>query len=85
MKESLSRVQLFVTPWTVTRQAPLSREFSGQEYWGGLLVPSPGSLPNPGIEPQSFELQADSLPSEPPGKPTVHRSVFMSIPISYLY
>ena len=44
-------------------------EFSRQEYWSGLPVPSPGYLPNPGIEPQSLTLQADSLPSEPPGKP----------------
>ena len=50
-------------------QAPLSREFSRQEYWSGLSFPSPGYLPNPGIEPGSPALQADSLPSEPPGKP----------------
>ena len=63
------RVWLFVTPWTVARQAPLSMEFSGQEYWSGLLLPSPGDLPNAGIEPESLTLQADSLLSEPPGKP----------------
>ena len=44
-------------------------EFSRQEYWSGLPFPSPGPLPNPGIEPRSLELQADSLPREPPGKP----------------
>ena len=44
-------------------------EFSGQEYWSGLPFPSPGDLPNPGIEPGSPALQADALPSEPPGKP----------------
>ena len=49
---SLSRVRLFETPWTVTRQAPLSTEFSRQEYWGGLPFPSTGDLPNPGIESQ---------------------------------
>ena len=49
-------------------QAPLSIEFSWQEYWSGLSFPSPGNLPNPGIEPQSPALQADSLLSEPPGK-----------------
>ena len=48
-------------PWTVARQAPLSTEFSGQEYWSGLPFPSPGDLPNPGIEPRSLALQADTL------------------------
>ena len=67
--ELLSRVQLFVTPWTAAHQVPLSMEFSRQEYWSGLPFPSPGDLPNPGIEPRSPTLQADSLPSEPPGKP----------------
>jgi len=52
-------------PWTVVCQAPLSMGFSRQEYWSGLLVPSPRNLPNPGIEPRSPALQADSLPSEP--------------------
>ena len=47
----------------------LSMEFSRQEYWSGLPFPSPGDLPDPGIEPRSPTLQADSLPSEPPGKP----------------
>ena len=55
--------------WTVAHQAPLSRELSRLEYWSGLLVPSPGDLPDPGIEPRSPALQADSLLSEPPGKP----------------
>ena len=49
----LSRVWLFVTPWTVAYQAPLSMGFSRQEYWSGLPFPSPGDLPNPGIEPWS--------------------------------
>ena len=66
--QSLSHVQIFVTPWTVDGQAPLSIEFPRQEYWSGLPFCSPGDLPNPGIEPQSPTLQADSLPSEPPGK-----------------
>ena len=61
--------QSFVTPWTECSQAPLSTEFSRQEYWSGLPLPSPGDRPNPGIEPRSPVLQADSLPSEPPGKP----------------
>ena len=46
-----------------------SMEFSRQEYWSGLPFPSPGDLPNPGIEPGSPAFQADALPSEPPGKP----------------
>ena len=54
---------------TVARQAPLSMEFSRQEYWSGLPFSSPGNLPNPGIEPWSPKLQADSLPPELPGKP----------------
>ena len=65
----LSRVWLFVTPWTLSYQAPLSMGFLRQEYWSGLLFPSPGDLPNPGIEPWSPALQADALPSEPQGKP----------------
>ena len=57
------------TPWTVAHQAPLSVGFSRQEYWSGLLCPSPGDLPDPGIEHESPALQVDSLPSELPGKP----------------
>ena len=60
-----------MTPWTVACQAPLSMEFSRQEYWSGLPCPSPGDLPDPGIEPGSSALQAVSLPSEPPGKQKV--------------
>ena len=66
--KSLSRVQLFVTPWTVAYQALPYMGFSRQEYWSGVPFPSPGDLPNPGIEPGSPALQADALPSEPPGK-----------------
>ena len=54
-------------PWTVVYQASLSMGFSGQEYWSGLPFPSPGDLPDPGIEPRSPALQADALPSESPG------------------
>ena len=64
----LSCVRLFVTPWSVAHQAPLSMEFPRQEYWNGLPFPSPGDLPDPGIEPGSPALQTDSLPSGPPGK-----------------
>ena len=51
--KSLSRVQLFATPWTVAYQAPPSMGFSRQECWSGVPFPSPGDLPNPGIEPGS--------------------------------
>ena len=54
---------------TVARQAPLSMGFSRQEYWRGLPFPSPGDLPDPGIEPQSPTPQADAQLSEPSGKP----------------
>ena len=59
----IHRVWLFVIPYTVTHQAPLSMAFSRHEYWSEQL------FPDPGIEPRSPTLQADSLPSEPPGKP----------------
>ena len=51
------------TPWTIACQAPLSMGFSRQEYWSGLPFPSPGDLPDPGIEPGSPALHADSLPT----------------------
>ena len=57
----LSRVGLFVTPWTVALQDPLPMGFSRQEHWSGLSFPPPGDLPNLGIELTSLELQADSL------------------------
>ena len=56
-------------PWTVPCQVPLSMGFSRQEYWNGLPFPSPGYLPDLGIEPRSPALQVDSLPAELPGKP----------------
>ena len=65
--KSLSRVRLFAIPLTVAYQSPQSMEFSRQEYWSGLPFPSPGDLPDPRIEPRSTALQADALPSEPPG------------------
>ena len=65
--KSLNRVRLFATPWTAAYQALPSMEFSRQEYWSGLPFPFPGDLPNPGIKPGSPALQADALPSEPPG------------------
>ena len=63
--KSLSRVRLFATPRTVAYQASLSMGFSRQQYWSGLPFPSPGDLPDPGIEPRSPTLQTDALPSEP--------------------
>ena len=85
--QSLSHVRLFATPWTTARQNSLSTEFPRQEYWSGLPFPTPGDLPDPGIDPEapaspawqvdSLPLhhkftqklyQADSLPSESPGK-----------------
>ena len=59
-------------PWTVAHQAPPAMGFSRQEYWSGLPLlplPSPGDLPDPGVEPRSPALQADALTSVPPGKP----------------
>ena len=69
MVSRFSHVQLFATLWTVTHQASPSMGFSRQEYWSGLLCSPPGDLPDSGIEPRPPALQADSLPSEPPGKP----------------
>ena len=65
----LSHVRLSSTLWTVAYQAPLSMEFSGQEYWSGLPFPFPGDLPDAGIEPGSPALQVNILPSVPSGKP----------------
>ena len=63
---SQSYLTLARASWTVARQSPLSMGFPRQEYWSGLPFPSPGDLPDPGIEPRSPALQAGSLPSEPP-------------------
>ena len=68
--QSLSRVGPFATPWTIAHQAPLSMGFPRQEYWSGFPFPSPGDLPDPGIKLRSPVLQEDSLPSEPPRKPS---------------
>ena len=62
VKESLSRVRLFATPWTIAYQAPHSMGFSRQEYWSGLPFPSPGDLPEPGIKPESLALQQTLYP-----------------------
>ena len=78
MDESLSRVWLFAAPWTVAHLASLSMGFSRQEYWSGLPCPSPGDLPDPGIEPRSPESPAlaDSLSLCHLGNK--HLSVFLS-------
>ena len=68
----LSHVWLFVIPWTIAHQAPLSMGFSRQEYWSELPFPSPEDLSDPGIQPRSPPLLADSLPCEPPGKSLFH-------------
>ena len=71
--ESVSRLGVCLILWNprdyIACQAPLSMEFSRQEDWSGLPFPSPGDLPDSGIEPRSAALQADSLPFDPPGKP----------------
>ena len=69
----LSHVRLIATPWIIAYHGPPSMEFFRQEYWSGLPYPSPGDLPNPGFEPRSPALQADALPSEPPGKPMLNK------------
>ena len=90
----LSRVQLcdpwtvahfcpaLCDPWSVAHQAPPSMGFSRQEYWSGLPFPSPGDLPNPGIELRSPTLQADALTSAPPGKPLNTRIQVLTAKIS---
>ena len=82
--KAFSRVQLFATRWTVICQAPLSMEFSRQEYWSGLPRPFPRYLPDPGTAPGSPALQADSLPFEPPGKPSVCINITKTNHISLL-
>ena len=80
--QSLSRVWLFATPWSVAYQDPLSMGFSRQEYWSGLLFPSPGDLPGPGIEPVSLESHAmtgGSFTTVPPGKPFLITAVLKQV------
>ena len=72
MVKLLSHIRLFATPWTVAYQAPLSMGFSTHEYWSGLPFPSPGDLPNSGIEPVfpvAPALAGRFFTSESPGKP----------------
>ena len=77
--ESLSHVQLFATPWTVARQAPLSMEFSEHEYWSGLLLPYPGVLPDLGMKLRSSAFQENSLPFELPREPLSPDPVYIYI------
>ena len=63
--------QLCLIPWTAAHQAPLSMGFSGQEYWSGLPFPSPGDLPDPGIEPTPPALTGGFFTTAPPGKPKI--------------
>ena len=72
MLSCFSRIRLFATLWAIGHQAPLSMGFPRQEHWSGLLFPSPGDLPHPGIEPASLEspeLAGRFFTPEPPGKP----------------
>ena len=71
------------TSWTVACQAPLSMEFSRQEYWTGLPSPSPGDLPDLGMEPRSPSLQVDSLSSKPPEKPWTTREIPCFFPFKF--
>ena len=73
MLSCFSRVRLFATQWTVARQAPLPIGFFRQEYWSGWPFPFPGGLPDPGVEPRTPALQADSLPPESPGQ--IHQDI----------
>ena len=68
--QSLGRVLVFVTTWTVAHQVPLSMEFPKQEYWSELPFPTPGHLSNPGIKPTSPALAGGFFTTKPPGKPS---------------
>ena len=74
-----------MTPWTVACQAPLSMEFSRQEYWSGLPFPPPGNLPDPWIKPESPALQADALLSELLGKPLFQTPILTSLKLYSFY
>ena len=72
-----------MTLCTVAHQVPLSIELSRQEYWSGETVPSPGDLPDLGIEPGSPALHIDTLPSEPPGKPNPKLLIYSTSPFFF--
>ena len=82
---SVSPVQLFTTLWTGALQAPLFMGFSRQEYWSGFPFPSPRDCSDPGIEPGSPSLQADSLPSELWRKPKLSRTASFTFCLLYLF
>ena len=82
--QSLSRVRLFATPWTVAHQAPLSMDFPRQEYWSGLPSPSPGDLLNPGIEPGSPALVGRFLTLNHQGSPVILDPEFSTSSVSAL-
>ena len=73
---TLSCVQLFAIPWTVACQTPLSKRFPRQEYWSGLPFPSPGDLPDPGIEPTFPALAVDSSPRSPQESPLIYTHTY---------
>ena len=75
-------IRLFVTPWTVLHQAPLSMEFPRQEYWSGLPFPTPGDPPNPGIKPPSLALTGKFFTTVPPGKTILYYILYVTI---YIY
>ena len=81
----LSHVRLFVTPWTVVHQAPLSMKFSKQEYWSGLPFPAPGDLSDLGIEPASPALQVDSLPLSHQGSPLIKMDCWFCCSVAESY
>ena len=82
----VSLVPVFVIPWTVARQAPLSMEFSRQEYWSGLSFPSLGDVPDPGIKPTSPALAGGFFTTEPQEKPwyTLNIHTFISVKVGGL-
>ena len=84
VKWSRSVVSHSVSPWTIAHRAPPSMEFSRQEYWSGLPFPSPGGLPDPGIGPRSPALQANTLPSEPPGKYPHGLTALCAFPLTHI-
>ena len=78
---SFNHVRIFVTPWTVAYQTLAFMGFSRKEYWSGLSFPSPGDLPDRGIEPGCPAFQADALTSEPPGKP-IYMYIYICVQFS---
>ena len=92
-EKSCSHVWLFVIPWIVACQTPLSMRFSRQEYWSRLPFPFPGDLPNPGIKPRSPALQADSLPLSHLGNSFIYiyinlrgrNNIYIYIYVIYIY